>query len=394
MPTVFLGKGRDKSLIRKHPWIFESAISRIEGRPQRGDTVEVVSPTGEWLARGAFSPQSQIRIRVWSFDEQEQVDAGFFHRRIEQAIAARALGPDDNTCRVVFSESDGLPGLIVDRYDRFYVVQFLTAGAERWRDAIVGALQDIVHPDGIYERSDVDVRDREGLKHRTGVLAGHEPPEKIEVRENGTRFLVDIRQGHKTGFYLDQRENRKMLRQYASGKSVLNCFSYTGGFGVSAARCGASHVVNVDSSPAALELARENFELNGLDLSRAEFVQADVFKLLRTYRDEGKQFDIVVMDPPKFVENKHQLMQASRGYKDVNLLAFRLLRPGGLLFTFSCSGLMETALFQKIVADAALDAARPAQIISRLYQASDHPTLLSFPEAMYLKGFICRVSGQ
>jgi 23S rRNA (cytosine1962-C5)-methyltransferase len=293
--------------------------------------------------------------------------------------------------RLVNAESDGLPGVIVDRYGEYLVCQFLSVGAEYWRREIVTLLADLMPFAGIYERSDVDVREKEGLPLATGVLAGSPPPDLIEIDEYGVRFAVDVRSGHKTGFYLDQRDNRALVAEYAEGREVLNGFAYTGAFGVWALRGGAVKVTNVESSAAALDLARRNVELNGFDAERVENVAGDVFHVLRQYRDARRQFDLIVLDPPKFADSRSQIEKASRGYKDINLLAFKLLRPGGLLFTFSCSGLVTPDLFQKIVAGAALDSGRDVQIVRRMTQAPDHPVALNFPEGEYLKGLVCRV---
>lgn len=294
-------------------------------------------------------------------------------------------------CRLINAEADLLSGLIVDKYGDYLVAQFLSAGVERWKSGIVKGLEAVLRPEGIYERSDAEVRLKEGLSLQTGLLAGEEPPEFIEIQEGGYRFLVDVRRGHKTGFYLDQAENRKIVAEYAQNRQILNCFSYTGGFSVAALKAGAERVVNLDTSGDALELASRNIQLNGLDLNRCENLQEDVFSCLRTFRDRGISFDMVILDPPKFADNQHQLEKAARGYKDINLLACKLLRPGGLLVTFSCSGLVSTELFQKIVADAALDAHRQARIQRRLFQSCDHAVLLSFPEGQYLKGLVCEV---
>jgi len=396
MKSIILKQGREKSVLRRHPWIFTGAIERIAGEPKSGETVEIVGSDGSWRARASYSPISQIAARIWTFDSEEDVGPEFFRRRLERSISARgalASASAPTAARLCNAESDGLPGIIIDRYAGFIVMQLLTAGAERWREVLIAELARLVPAAGIYERSDVSVRDKEGLPKRSGVMAGAPPPELLEIVEGPCRFLVDPRRGHKTGFYLDQRENRAAAAGFASGASVLNCFCYTGGFGVTALMAGASRVTNVDSSTAALDLARRNFDLNGLAPEQVEYVDGDAFSVLRAWRDERREFDLIVLDPPKFVESTAQLTRAARGYKDINMLAFKLLRQGGLLFTFSCSGLLEPDLFQKIVADAALDAGREAQIVRRLSQASDHPTALSFPEGSYLKGFICRVSG-
>ncbi len=396
MKTVILKRGREKSLLRRHPWIFSGAIARVEENPRAGETVDVITADGALIARGAYSPHSQMTVRVWTFDPQEEITPEFFAGRIARAAEARrALMAIDGPpgARLVNAESDGLPGIIVDRYGEFLVAQFLTTGAEYWKAAVAEALSRFDGVLGVYERSDADVREKEGLSKIAGVLAGAEPPDLVEIREGTCRYLVDVKRGHKTGFYLDQRENRAMMAEFAPGAAVLNCFSYTGGFGLAALAAGAVAATNVDSSGPALELAARNAALNGIDESEIENVEGDAFAVMRRWRDEGRMFDVVVLDPPKFAESKANLLRASRGYKDINMLAFQLLEPGGILFTFSCSGLLEPDLFQKIVADAALDAGCEAQIVRRLAQAADHPTLLSFPESSYLKGFICRVVG-
>jgi len=393
MTAIILKPGREKSLLRRHPWIFSGAIASVSGKPQAGETVEVKSANNGLLGLGAWSPDSQIRVRMWSFESQDIIDSEFFHARLERAIEARErlhLDAITNAYRLVNAESDGLPGIVIDRYEEFLVCQFLTTGAEFWKRDIVEQLTQLLPSRGIYERSDVDVRQKEGLQPVSGVLTGEDPPDTIEIQEGDCRFYVDIKHGHKTCFYLDQRENRAAIIEFAHDAEVLNCFSYTGGFGIRALKAGAKKITNIDSSAASLDLARRNTELNQLETGSVENVTGDVFHILRDYRDENRQFDLIVLDPPKFAESKDQLKKAARGYKDINLLAFKLLKPGGVLFTFSCSGLMEESLFQKIVADAALDAVRDAQMIRRLTQAADHPTALNFPEGSYLKGMICR----
>ncbi len=395
MASIILKPKREKSLLNRHPWVFSGAIARLKGEPQPGETIDVFANDGCWLGRGAYSPQSQIRVRIWSFDRSQPIDASFFKARLGQALDLRRpilAGTDTDACRLVGGESDGLPGLIVDRYGSWLVCQFLTAGTERWKETIVEGLEDLIPGlSGIYERSDVDVRKKEGLALITGCLRGDEPPGHVDIKENGCRYRVDVKAGHKTGFYLDQRDNRARIASCARGADMLNCFAYTGGFAVAALAAGAAHVVNIDSSAPALELARINVGLNGLDATRVEAATGDVFNLLRRYRADGRSFDLLVLDPPIFVTSKASLMRASRGYKDINRLAFEVLRPEGTLFTFSCSGLMGPDLFQKIVADAALDAGRHAVILRWLNQAPDHPTALNFPEGRYLKGLVCRV---
>jgi len=408
MPSVTLKPGREKSVLRHHPWIFSGAIEKIEGTPGVGETVEVRASSGSPLAWGAYSPQSQIAVRLWSLDPEQPITPTLFRARLDRALAVRRdLGfyPDPNilsssrvtphaslsSYRLVNAESDFLPGLIVDRYRDYLVCQFLSAGAEHWKPEIVKLLDELVPNTGIYERSDVDVRQKEGLAPITGVLSGDPPPDLIEIQENDCRFAVDVQRGHKTGFYLDQRDNRALLAEYSRDREVLNCFAYTGAFGVWALKGGAAKVTNIESSAGLLELAQRNLELNQLDTAKVEHVTGDVFQVLRHYRDSRRQFDLIALDPPKFAESRSQVERAARGYKDINLLAFKLLRPGGVLFTCSCSGLIPPDLFQKIVADAALDANREAQIIRRLTQAADHPVALNFPEGEYLKGLVCRV---
>ena len=396
MTTIFLKQGRDHTVGRHHPWIFSGGVGRKDGPdPASGETVAVQDCEGVALGFGAWSPTSQIRIRMWLFGEGGVVDAAFFEERISAAMAAREALPagrrDTDALRLVNSESDGLPGLVVDRYGDFLVCQFTAAGVERWKAEIVAALQKLHPCRGIYERSDLDVREREGLQPAKGVLAGEEPPVCIEICENGCRYGVDVKAGHKTGFYLDQRDNRATVAGFAAGRDVLNAFAYTGGFGIAALQAGAKSAVHVDLSGASLELARANAERNGLDAAKSEFVEGNVFEVLRKFRDARRSFDLVVLDPPKFVESKGHLMAASRGYKDINLLGLKLLRPGGILATFSCSGLMPAELFQKIVTDAACDARREVQLLQRLEQASDHAESLAFPEGLYLKGLLCRI---
>ena len=394
MATVILKTGREKSLLRRHPWIFSGAIASVTGKPQPGETVEVKSASNKSLGYGAWSPESQIRVRMWTFEPRVEIDAQFFHARLQQAIAVRKhlrLDKISNAYRLVNAESDGLPGIIIDRYDDFMVCQFLSTGAEYWKQDILAQLAHLLPAKGVYERSDVDVRQKEGLQPESGVLAGQAPPDVIVIREGDCLFYVDIKNGHKTGFYLDQRDNRAAIAEFSQDAEVLNCFSYTGGFGVWALKGGAKKVTNIDSSAALLELAERNIQLNRIDTHCVDNVIGDVSKVLREYRNDNRQFDLIVLDPPKFAEAKDHLKNASRGYKDINLLAFRLLNSGGILFTFSCSGLMVDSLFQKIVADAALDARRNVQMIRRLTQSADHPIALSFPEGSYLKGMICRV---
>ncbi|WP_409075471.1 23S rRNA (cytosine(1962)-C(5))-methyltransferase RlmI [Pantoea sp. C3] len=391
---LILAKGREKSLLRRHPWVFSGAVARMEGKAQLGETIDVCDSNGKWLARAAYSPQSQIRARVWSWQQDESIDIAFFVRRFEQAQQWRKwLAERDglDSYRLIAGESDNLPGVTIDRFGNFLVLQLLSAGAEYQRPAIISALQHCFPECAIYDRSDVAVRKKEGMELTQGTVTGELPPPLLPITEHGMKLLVDIQGGHKTGYYLDQRDSRLATRRYSKDARVLNCFSYTGGFAVSALMGGCREVISVDTSQDALDVARQNVELNNLDVSRAQFQRDDVFKLLRRYRDSGEKFDLIVMDPPKFVENKNQLMGACRGYKDINMLAIQLLNPGGVLMTYSCSGLMATDLFQKIIADAAIDAGREVQFIEQFRQAADHPVIASYPEGLYLKGFACRV---
>jgi len=391
MNVLVLKPGREKSLKRRHPWIFSGAIERVVGKPQAGDTVEVRSADGATLAMAAYSPESQIRARVWSFDAKATTNAEYFNRKVKQAVALRAALPASkhtNAMRLVHGESDGLPGLIVDRYADVLVVQYLSAGAERWREAILDALVEATHCEAVFERSDAEVRKLEGLEPRVGFARGNRNASRCPITEYGLHFRVDVEQGQKTGFFLDQRENRQRVRELAAGREVLDGFCYTGGFAIAALAGGAARVLAVDSSAPALEVARENLSANPLDSSRIEFVQADVFAHLRLLRDGARKFGFIVLDPPKFAPTAAQARNAARAYKDINLLAFKLLAPGGLLATFSCSGGVSAELFQSIIAGAALDAGAGAKIIERFHAAADHPVALEFPEGDYLKGLL------
>lgn len=395
MSSVKLKKGRDKSFNRKHPWIFSGAIDSIKDINTNGETVEIFSGDGKFLGYGSYSLHSQISVRVLSFNPEDQIDKDFIQKKIETAAQFRTQIINletTNAYRVINAESDSLPGLVVDKYGDFLVCQFLSAGAEFWKKETIEILLNIFNPTGIFERSDVEVREKEGLQQFKGILYGKEPEELIEILENGNKFFVDINLGHKTGFYLDQRDNRKLLETFSSESEILNCFSYTGGFSVYAIKAGASKVVNLDSSLEALSLAETNLTLNGIASSKYENVQDDVFKYLRKLRDTNKQFDVIILDPPKFAESVSQIEKASRGYKDINLLALKLLKKNGVLFTFSCSGHIVPELFNKIIADAATDAGREVHILKYLTQSPDHAMLTSFPEGLYLKGLVCKVN--
>ena len=399
MYKVILNAKREYATLHHHPWIFSGAIRDVDGQPGIGETVEVRSAKGDCLGYGSYSPQSQIRVRMLSFDARVKVDASHVAGLVASAVGRRSAFFVDgatNAFRLVNAENDGLPGVTADYYDGFVVVQLASAGAEFWKRTLVDALMKYVPGcRGVFNRSDVDARAREGLvfepDHVIGPLAGEEPPELIEVNEGTIRYLVNVRKGHKTGFYLDQRDARAAVGALAKGAEMLNCFSYTGGFGLAAVAAGAAAVTHLDVSADALALARRNTELLGPSETTCEFIEADVFKQLRLYRDQARKFDLIVLDPPKFADTKAGIMKASRGYKDINLLAMKLLKPNGVLATFSCSGAMTTDLFDKVCAEAAFDAHRDFQMLARTRQAAvDHPVALSFPEGLYLKGLILR----
>lgn len=382
-------------MLQRHPWIFSGAIERVEGSPAIGSSVEVRASNREMLGWAAYSPSSNIRARMWTWDPNEPVDSSLIYRRLEQSIAfRRALiaPPETDAVRLVHGESDGLPGVVVDQYGDMVVIQCLSAGAEYWQQALVDGLVDLLRPVCIVERSDVDVRSLEGLERRVGILYGQPPEERLTIMENGLKFRVDVFEGQKTGFYIDQRRNRQRVRELVHGRSVLNCFSYTGAFSVYALAGGASEVLSIDSSADALRWGAENVAINGFSAESTRWEEADVFQALRTMRDRGMHFDAIILDPPKFAPTAAQAERAARGYKDINLLALKLLRPGGLLFTFSCSGGVSPDLFQKIVSGAAMDAGITARIVERFEQGPDHPVSLSFPEGAYLKGLIVQAA--
>lgn len=394
--------GRDKPLYNRHPWIFSGAIGSVEGDPAPGDLVAVNDHRGHYLATGYFNPHSQIRVRLLTWDPNEAIDQAFWHGRLQRALDSRmalALSPATDAYRLVFAEADGLPGLIVDRYGDYLVLQSLTLGIEKRKEALTQILVDLLNPQGILERSDVAIRQKEGLPQQSGMLWGKEPPKRLTIQENNLDFNVDVWQGHKTGFYLDQRENRAIFgrEEWFSGKTLLNVFAYTGGFSVYAASANAGLITNIDSSIPALEMAEMNVLRNAPQRTEDEYIAGDAFEVLRYLRDEGSRnregalYGAVILDPPKFAHSQGDVQRASRGYKDLNLLALQLIEPGGLLASFSCSGHITADLFQKILFGAAVDAGRDVQILTPLSQAADHPVLLTFPESAYLKGFLCRV---
>jgi 23S rRNA (cytosine1962-C5)-methyltransferase len=394
---LILKSGKERSLLRRHPWVYDTAVARLQGRAQSGETVAVRGHDGRWLAWAAFSPSSTLRARCWSFVEAERIDDGWLAARVNEAVARRAhLAPESDALRLVFGEADGLPGLIADRYGTQLVVQFQAAGVERCRETLLDALVRATGCTDVFDRSDSAGRTREGLAPAHGVVRGREPPERLAIREHARRAWVDVRSGHKTGFYIDQRDNRELAVQLAArarsarGRDVaaLNCFCYTGGFSIALAAGGAASVLSIDSSADALALARENWRLNGLAETAAEWREANVFEALRALRAEGRSFDLIVLDPPKFAASHHHVDRAARAYKDINLGALRLLERGGYLMTFSCSGAIGVDLFQKIVAGAVMDAGVDAQMLRRLAAGEDHPLRMAHPEGEYLKGLL------
>ena len=393
MTSIILKPGREKSLLRRHPWIFSGAIQTADENIASGSTVDLLSSEKKFLARASYSPNSQIRARVWTF-EDEVVDKEYFRKRIKATVEMRRrlnVESQSNAYRIIYAESDGIPGLIVDKYNDVLVLQSLTAGSEYWKETFADILVEETGLSTIYERSDADVRELEGLEPKIGLLHGTIPNSPFTITENDLQFKVNFQSGHKTGYYLDQRKNRLRVRELAKDKDVLDCFCYTGGFTVNALAGGAKSVLSVDSSADALELCRENIALNNLPAEKHNSLEGDVFQLLRKFRDEARSFDMIILDPPKFAPTSAHAEKATRAYKDINLLAFKLLRPGGILVTFSCSGGVDAGLFQKIVAAAALDAGAnaEAQIIENLSQGADHPISLHFPEGAYLKGLVC-----
>lgn len=392
MATVILKKGKEKSVYLHHPWIFSGAVSEVKGGADPGDLVSVADTRGDILAAGFYNPISPIAIRLFWWGNQP-VTPSYFETALEDAVSGRALfseSPLTNAYRLVFSESDMLPGLIVDRYDEYLIVQTLNPGMERMKSRISELLMDVLHPRGIFEKNDSDIRKLEGLPERVGLLEGESIPETIEIMENGYRFLVEPLRGQKSGFYLDQRENRAIVEKYTDGKTVLDAFSYTGGFSVYASGGGAQGITRIDASQDALALGTRNLSLNQVRIPD-EPIKGNVFEVLREFRDRGRQFDVIILDPPKLAPTRSHRSRATRGYKDINLLALKLIRPGGVLATFSCSGGIDAATFERILSWAAKDARREVQIIKRLFQGSDHPVRLSFPEGAYLKGLLCRV---
>jgi 23S rRNA (cytosine1962-C5)-methyltransferase len=384
--SLHLKADRDRSLKRGHPWILSGAVAKVEGDPQPGDTVRIIAVNGTELATASYSPFSALRARVWSFDPNVEITAGFIAETINKAVAQRNTDPElTHTCRLIFGDADGLPGLTVDRYGEVAVMEINSVGIERWRDAVVSTLMKVEGITCVYERSEGADREREGLTVRNGLAAGTLPA-KIYAIEGNEKYIVNVEEGHKTGFYIDQRDSRKLVASLAPGLRILNVFGYTGSFGIVAAKNGAASVTTVESSGPALELAKQNAELNGVDVG--EVIEGDAFEVLRRMRDRRAEFDLIILDPPKYSASAKHIERATRKYKDINLVGIKLLAPGGKLMTFSCSQSMDTDLFQKVVAGAALDAKRDLRIIRRLGQPVDHPVHLHFPESEYLKGLL------
>ncbi len=387
--TLILKPGKDRPLLRRHPWIFAGGVARVQGSPGIGDTVRIVSSDDRFLGWGSYSPVSAIRSRVWSFNEATRIDEAWFGERIAAAVGRRReLARTTDAVRLVFGEGDGLPGLVVDRYGDQLVMQLMAAGVERWREPLAAALREATGLVDLYERSDAAAREREGLALREGAVSGRTPGASLAVTELGVKYLVDVIEGHKTGFYIDQRDNRATVARHAAGRAVLNCFCYTGGFTLAALSGGAASALSIDSSGPALARAAQQQTLNGRQTADSEWREADVFDSLKKLAASAQRFDLIVLDPPKFAPSVHHVDKAARAYKEINLKAMRLLNPGGLLFTFSCSGSINVDLFQKIVAGAVFDAGVDMQMLRRLQAGEDHPMLMTHPEGEYLKGLM------
>jgi 23S rRNA (cytosine1962-C5)-methyltransferase len=393
IPKVILKPEREKSLLRKHPWVFSGAIQKIEKKDLiPGDIVQVVSSGNNFLGYGTININSQIVVRIWSYNQEILIDRDFIREKLSVAFNLRnRLIKNTNSLRLFFSESDGIPGLIIDKYNDIIVCQFLTAGADQRKNDITDIINEFFPDIPIYERSDSEMRKTEALAKQSGFLSGDYKKDFAEIKENNCKFYVDFKKGHKTGFYLDQRDNREFTANLFDKKKILNCFSYTGGFSIYALISGAEQAVNIDESEDALNLLEKNLELNNISPAKNRNIRGNAFHILRDMADKGEKFDVIVLDPPKFIKSKNHIISGARGYKDINILAFKLLNKNGILLTFSCSGLLERDLFQKIVADAALDAKKDAKIIKYLSQGIDHPISSNFPEALYLKGLLCAV---
>jgi 23S rRNA (cytosine1962-C5)-methyltransferase len=395
MYSIRLKKGKEKAVKQLHPWVFSGAIEQVKGKPENGDIIMLTDYNSDFLAYGFYNGQSRVAIRLLEWNREAEINESWWRKRIQKAVEARQdliKNEDTNTCRLIFSEADFLPGLIADRFADFLSVQILTSGIERIKHILLDELQKLLKPKGIFDRSDASSRAHEGLEASSGgVLSGAEPPEFVAVKENGILYHVNIADGQKSGFYCDQRDNRRLVAEHAKGKRVLDCFSYSGGFTLNALKQGASEVVSVDSSALALETLKRNIEINAFNKISHHSIQSDVNKQLRQFRESDEKFDIIVLDPPKYAPSRSALNKASRAYKDLNRLAMLLLENGGLLATYSCSGAVDMSLFKQIIAWAALDAGKEVQFIHQFCQPADHPVRSSFPEGEYLKGLLCRV---
>ncbi len=394
MVEVILKKGKEKAALQRHPWIFSGALDKVKGSPANGEVVRVLAADKEFLAYGYFNEKSRVAVRMLEWDEAKTINRDWYQQKIRTAIASRAhvlRNGDTNTCRLVFSEADFLPGLIIDRYADFLSLQILSAGIEQAKAEIIDILREELQPKGIFDKSDATARGHEDLEVANGLLWGEQPPEFLEVKENGILYHINIAGGQKSGFYCDQRDNRQILAAYTPGKTVLDCFSYSGGFSLNSLKAGAAHVTSVDSSALALETLQQNMDLNGFDKAQSTVIQSDVNKQLRALKEEGKKFDVIVLDPPKYAPSRSALDRAARAYKDLNRLGMGLLESGGLLATFSCSGAVDIETFKQIIAWAALDAGKEIQIVKQFSQPEDHPVRISFPEGEYLKGLLLRV---
>lgn len=394
MIEVVLKKGKEKAVLHRHPWVFSGAIEKVKGKPANGDVVKLIDAKGAFMAYGFYNDQSRVALRLLEWDETVEIDEQWFRNKVAVAVESRGevlIEGVTNTCRLIFSESDYLPGLIVDKYANHLAVQVLTSGIEKMMPCIIDELNSILKPESIFDKSDATSRGHEGLQTQNIVLAGVHPPDRVEVIENGIKYNINIAEGQKSGFYCDQRDNRKIVAAHAKGKKVLDCFSYTGGFTLNALQNQAAAVMSVDSSALAVETLKENVLLNGFDADKVTTITSDVNKQLRKLREDGELFDIVVLDPPKYAPSRSALDKASRAYKDLNRLGMLLLSKGGLLATYSCSGAMNMETFKQVLAWAALDAGKQVQFINQLCQPEDHPVRSSFPEGEYLKGLLCRV---
>ncbi len=394
MATVRLKRGKEKAVRQLHPWIFSGAIESVKGKPEDGSIVDVIDHGGEFLARGFFNGQSRVAVRVLCWEEHSLIDESWWREKVSRAVEARKPileSGTTNTCRLIFSEADFMPGLIADIYADYISVQILSSGIETVKAVILDELVRLLNPKGIFDRSDASARAHEGMEASYGILYGEAPPEFVEVLENGIKYHINIAEGQKSGFFCDQRDNRRILAEHVRGKRVLDCFCYSGGFSLNSIQLGAAEVISVDSSALAIETLKKNIALNSLGNAAQTAIQSDVNKQLRLFKEQGELFDVIVLDPPKYAPSRSALDKASRAYKDLNRLGMSLLKPGGLLATFSCSGAVDIALFKQIIAWAALDAGRDVQFVYQFCQPEDHPVRASFPEGEYLKGLLCRV---